>query len=70
MARDHAGRADDGKDQHNTGIPNNIDPNKMDQDVTEKYTHDDQEIADHLRTNNPNRNVDKNDATKAGGYRN
>ena len=55
-----------------TGVPQNIQPvpaggRENDQ---EKYINEDGEISEHVRTNNPNRNVDKEDATNAGGYKN
>lgn len=73
MSRDHVGRpGDTSKEQSQTGIPTKMQPEDMpmQNDLTEKYTNDDNEIADHVRVNNPNRNVDKEDATNAGGYKN
>ena len=60
-----------GANQSNeTGVTADKEKLERDQELTDKYTKDDQGIADHVRTNNPNRNVDKEDATNAGGYRN
>jgi hypothetical protein len=55
-----------------TGIPSNIQPNKQEEDnnLTDEFTQDDEKIADHVKTKHPNRNVDKNNATNAGGYKN
>ncbi len=55
-----------------TGVPMNDSGKNRERndDLTEKYTDDDNQIAEGVRTNNPNRNVDKEDATNAGGYRN
>lgn len=36
---------------------------------TERYTNDDESIGDDVRTNHPNRNTSKDDATNAGGYK-
>lgn len=35
-----------------------------------KYMEDDEKIAGNVRVKHPNRNVDKDDATNAGGYKN
>ena len=73
MSRDHVGTpGDNSNEQHQTGIPSKMQPEDINrnEDLTENYTNDDQDIADHVRVNNPNRNVDKGDATNAGGYRN
>lgn len=73
MTRDHADASKDvNKEQHNTGIPNKLHPedSARNEEMTEKYTDDDHNVADSVRINNPNRNVDKEDVTNAGGYRN
>ena len=59
-------------DQKGTGIPSKLTTDDVErtEEMTEKYTDDDRDIADGVRTNNPNRNTDKDDATNAGGYRN
>jgi len=62
MSRDHVGEpGGTGKEQHQTGIPTKMHPEDMpmQQDMTEKYTEDDNDLADHVRTNNPNRNTQK-----------
>jgi hypothetical protein len=43
---------------------------ERDQELTEKYTDGKDGLAEHVREINPNRNVDKEDATNAGGYKN
>lgn len=43
---------------------------KRDQELTDKYTDGNGNIADNVHQANPNRNVDKTDATNAGGYKN
>lgn len=55
-----------------TGSPSNMQPGKnaKDKRLTEKYTNKDQSVASHVKTNNDNRNTDKEDSTNAGGYRN
>ena len=55
-----------------TGVPSKIDPEKLekDEEITEKYTDDDQKIADSVRLKHPNRNTDKLPPTNAGGYKN
>ena len=42
---------------------------KQDQEISDKYTDGDNGLAEGVRENNPNRNVDKEDATNAGGYK-
>lgn len=59
MSRDHVGAPSDAhKEQHNTGIPNKLGPEDMAQneEMTEKYTEDDTDVKEKIRTNHPNRN--------------
>jgi hypothetical protein len=60
------------KPMQGTGVPANVSDESRanDQRLTDDYTVGDEEIADGIREMNPNRNVDKTDATNAGGYRN
>jgi hypothetical protein len=55
-----------------TGIPSNIQPGNMgkDEELTREYTENDEQLAEKVRTKHPNRNVNKNEATNAGGYKN
>jgi hypothetical protein len=55
-----------------TGTPSDFKASdvKKDKRLTKKYTKDDNEIADNVKLKHPNRNVDKEDATNAGGYKN
>jgi hypothetical protein len=55
-----------------TGVPSDFDNKDMRKDkaVTKEYTDDDKKIADHVRAKHPNRNVDKDHATNAHGYKN
>ena len=43
---------------------------KQNQDQSEKYTEEENEIKDNVRVGHPNRNTDKGEATNAGGYKN
>jgi hypothetical protein len=72
MANDKGQPSGTNKPKSGTGIPTNISSDKMqkDNELTEKYTDDDNDIADNVHTGHPNRNVDKGDATNSGGYRN
>jgi hypothetical protein len=72
MQLDKGSPAGANKSDKGTGVPADkfTEDLQRDQELTEKYTNDDQDVADHVRQNNPNRNVDKEDATNAGGYRN
>lgn len=42
---------------------------KQDQEMTERYTSDDDKPSEDLPLRHPNRNTDKGDATNAGGYK-
>ncbi|HET9429975.1 MAG TPA: hypothetical protein VFO70_02305, partial [Chitinophagaceae bacterium] len=55
-----------------TGVPSKLKNSNLKRDnlITQKYTDDDKSIAGHVRVKNPNRNVDKQDATNAHGYKN
>jgi hypothetical protein len=55
-----------------TGMPSDFKPEDLntDKEVTRKYTDDDKKPAEKVRITHPNRNVDKGDATNAGGYKN
>ena len=55
-----------------TGVPSNLKPENLDRDkeITDKYTNEDEDLAEHVRQKNPNRNVDKLNSTNAGGYKN
>ncbi len=62
MSSDHVGRpADTSKEQQQTGLPTKMRPEDMEMqnEMTEKYTDDDNDIADHVRVTHPNRNVNK-----------
>jgi hypothetical protein len=72
MGKDHRGHPSGvNKTESETGIPTRMDPDNMENDSkqTEKYTNDDQSVADDVRTMHPNRNTDKGNATNAGGYK-
>lgn len=59
------------KPEPRTGTPSQVsDDNRTnDERLTEKYTDGEGGISDGTHTMNPNRNVDKDDATNIGGYR-
>lgn len=71
MAR-HKGRPAGRGKESGTGIPSIIKPGKekSDNELTEKYTKDDNEISEQVHTRHKNRNVDKLHSTNAGGYKN
>ena len=71
MATDKGHPSGANKPKTGTGIPTNISTEKMQQDeeLTEKYTADDNDTGEGVRTGHPNRNEDKGDATNIGGYR-
>jgi hypothetical protein len=55
-----------------TGVPSVVKAgsNQKDNRITKTYTDNDDKVASHVRTKHPNRNVNKPDATNAGGYKN
>ena len=55
-----------------TGVPSNLKPRNLNKDkaLTEEYTDDDRKLAGHVRSKHPNRNVNKENATNAHGYKN
>ena len=71
MAR-HNGKPSGVNKSEGTGVPQKIQPTpaKGRKNDPEKYVNEDGEVSEQVRTNNPNRNVDKEDATNAGGYKN
>jgi hypothetical protein len=60
------------KSESVTGTPSTIKKDEQDNKQNDKYTKDGEEeqLAEGVRIKHPNRNVDKNDATNAGGYKN
>lgn len=71
MARSKGKPSGKGKAE-GTGIPNNIQPGNMknDEELTRKYTDNDEQLAERIPAKHPNRNVNKKEATNAGGYKN
>jgi hypothetical protein len=73
MGKDHLGQPSGTNKSEGTGVPaggQNLDNLQRDQELTDQYTDDDRNIAQGVRSANPNRNVDKDDATNKGGYTN
>ncbi len=54
-----------------TGVPSDFSPEKqkINNQMTRKYTKDDEGLADGIKTKHPNRNVDKRNGSNAGGYK-
>ncbi len=71
MARDKGQPSATNKSEEGTGTPARVaqEDLRYDQNMTEKYTDDDENVADHVREMHPNRNTDKDNATNAGGYK-
>jgi hypothetical protein len=65
----HKGKSSGTKRSEGTGMPSKITSKKRDERLTNEYTDEDEKVADSVRTNNPNRNVNKGDATNIHGYR-
>ncbi|MGV3527838.1 MAG: hypothetical protein ACO1OO_03005 [Flavisolibacter sp.] len=73
MGKDHRGQPSGTNRQESpTGVPSQpaAADNKQNEQLTEKYTKNNKDLADNVRENNPNRNTDKTEATNAGGYKN
>lgn len=73
MGKDHRGQPSGiNKSNDDTGIPAGkfVEDEKYDQERTDNYTDSESAIAESVRQNNPNRNVDKDDATTAGSCQN
>lgn len=64
------GRPSGNKPAQGTGIPQVINDESRSQDerLTERYTNNDREIAESVRTANPNRNVNKGEETGTEDY--
>jgi hypothetical protein len=60
------------KSEEGTGVPSDLKPRNLNKDkaLTKEYADDDKKLADHVRSKHPNRNVDKENATNAHGYKN
>jgi hypothetical protein len=54
-----------------TGVPTKVNDDNManDQRLSEEYTRDEEGLTEGVREMHPNRNVDKGNATNAGGYK-
>jgi hypothetical protein len=70
----HKGKPSGSTRQNNkgTGTPSNFSNKNAggDKRLTKKYTKNDDKIAEGVKTQHPNRNVNKLHATNAGGYKN
>jgi hypothetical protein len=71
MAKDHVGKPSGIDKNEGSGLRPDMPREKMDQDaaMTEKYLKNEDELQDDVKLRHPNRNVDKDDATNAGGYK-
>lgn len=72
MGNDHSVQPSGTNKSEGTGIPAGkyTDDEKRDDELTNTYTDGGDGLAAQVRTNHPARNVDKEDATNAGGYKN
>lgn len=68
----HKGKPSGRTKPEGTGTPSHVEGVKLkkDEKLTEKYTDDDKRMAASVKSKHPNRNVNKTDATNAGGYKN
>jgi hypothetical protein len=71
MGKDHRGQPSGTNKKEGLGLRPDMPPEKLEQDeeMTNKYTTGEDELAEHVRMRHPNRNTDKDDATTAGGYK-
>ena len=72
MGKDHRGQPSGTNKDEALGARSEVKPEQLQQDeqLTDKYTKSENEIADNVPVRHPNRNTDKDDATNAGGYKN
>ncbi len=71
MRRDHKGQPSGSNKEEGLGIQpvmpaENLDRNE---EIREKYTKNEDELAENVRERHPNRNRNKENSTNAGGYR-
>jgi len=68
----HKGKPSGKTKPEGTGIPSAINPDdlKRDKKITGEYTDNDNKISGSVHSKHPNRNVNKKEATNAGGYKN
>jgi len=72
MGKENKGQPSGTNKSEGTGLTADIQNQDLEKDkeMTEKYIKAEDELADGVRKADPNRNVDKGDATNAGGYKN
>ena len=68
----HKGKPSGKTKSEGTGIPSHVDNKNLNRDIklTEQYTDDDRRMAASVKSRHANRNVNKKEATNAGGYKN
>jgi hypothetical protein len=71
MGKDHRGQPSGTNRNEGLGSRSELKPEQLEQDeqLTDKYTKSENEIADNVPVRHSNRNTDKDDATNAGGYK-
>ena len=71
MGKDHRGKPSGAGKKEGLGLRPDMPPEKLkeDEEMTEKYVKNENELKDNVKLKHPNRNTDKDDATNAGGYR-
>ena len=71
MGKDHRGQPSGTNKSEGSGVPGGkfLEDLDKDQEITEKYTDSNDQIAEHVPVTHPNRNTDKDNGSNAGGYK-
>lgn len=71
MGKDHKGKPSGAGKEEGSGLRPDMPQEKLEknEEMTNKYTRDEDELQENIRMRHPNRNTDKDDATNAGGYK-
>ena len=71
MGKDHRGHPSGVNKSEGSGVPGGkfVEDLKRDEEITDQYTDSQDNIAENIRVNHPNRNTDKDNGSNAGGYK-
>ncbi|HEV8285225.1 MAG TPA: hypothetical protein VGQ09_13000 [Chitinophagaceae bacterium] len=71
MGKDHRGQPSGSNKQEGLGIKRDMPAEnlKRNEEIREKYTKNEDDLAENVKQKHPNRNRNKKNATNAGGYR-
>ena len=70
MRTDKGNPSGTNKEKSKTGVPSTTpERSGRDEQISEKYTEEENETGNNVHVTHPNRNTDKDNATNIGGYR-